>query len=103
MIELLIRVLAAWRITRLVVDDEIAAPLRDKVRDVTGPDSKWTYLVNCPYCVSVWAGLAVAVKPKWMASSLAASAGTLGIKWASSTTELALGSLMRGNRDGLRQ
>lgn len=86
-LEFAIRIAAAWRITRLVVDDEITRELRDAVRDHFGEDSKWTYLVNCPYCVSVWAGLASMFMPRWMAGSLAASAGTLGVKWVAEVTE----------------
>lgn len=90
MLELVIRVAAAWRLTRLVVDDEITRPLREKVEEVAGPDSKWTYLVNCPYCVSVWAGLVAVVLPRPIASGLAASAGTLGVKWVATATESAI-------------
>lgn len=40
--------LAAKRLTRLVVQDEITRPLRQKY------DGQLGYLLNCPYCVSVW-------------------------------------------------
>lgn len=85
-VDVAIRTAATWRITRLVVDDEIARPLREAVAR-RWPDSKAEYLVNCPYCVSVWAGAAAAVMPKWLACSLAFSAGTLGAKWVAEVTE----------------
>lgn len=94
--EFLVRVAAAWRITRLIVDDEITAELRDAVRDRFGEDHKLTYLVNCPFCVSVWAGLAVMVLPRAVTGALAASAGTLGIKWVAEVTELEIGNRSRG-------
>lgn len=86
-LDFVVRVMAAWRITRLIVDDEITRELRDAVEEHFGEDSKWTYLVNCPYCVSVWAGLAVMVLPRPITGALAASAGTLGIKWAAEVAE----------------
>jgi hypothetical protein len=85
-IDVAIRTAATWRITRLVVDDEIARPFREAVSK-RWPGSKAEYLVNCPYCVSVWAGAAAAVMPKWLACSLAFSAGTLGAKWVAEVTE----------------
>jgi hypothetical protein len=49
---------ATARLTRLITRDKITAPLRDwAMRTERG---RTTYLVNCPYCVSVWAGLLVA-------------------------------------------
>jgi hypothetical protein len=85
--EFVVRVAAAWRITRLIVEDEITRELRDAVRDRFGEDHKLTYLVNCPYCVSVWAGLACMFLPRAVTGSLALSAGTLGIKWVAEVTE----------------
>lgn len=56
-----ISALATYRLTKLVVSDEITASLRERVFDkFGGPDtSKVAYLVSCPHCVSVYAGLAV--------------------------------------------
>lgn len=50
--------LAVYRLTRLVTEDEITRPLRERVAR-RWPDSKLAYFVTCPYCVSVWAGLVV--------------------------------------------
>jgi hypothetical protein len=54
--------LAVHRLTRLLVDDEVTRPLRDRV-DRLG--DRAGYLAHCPRCVSVhvaigWAALAVA-------------------------------------------
>lgn len=47
--------LAAARGTRLVVSDQITAPLRRRIATKYGADGWLTYLVHCPFCVSVWA------------------------------------------------
>lgn len=47
-------VLAAYRLTRLVVSDEVPfGPLR---RRVEGSGTKFEELMFCPFCVSVWVG-----------------------------------------------
>ena len=82
-------VAAVWRLTRLVTEDEIVAPIRDAISR-RWPDSRLEYLVHCPYCVSVWAGLAVAsgLVPRPVRYALALSAGTIAVRTAQS--ELAL-------------
>jgi len=60
LIDLAIDALTTYRITRLVVEDEIAAPMRDRVWDRWPPDStRVGYLITCPWCVSVWVGAGV--------------------------------------------
>lgn len=76
--------LATYRITKLVLDDEIFAEPRNALLKRFPPnETKLGYLVTCPWCVSVWAGVAVAaglkVAPKStevVAQGLAASALT---------------------------
>jgi hypothetical protein len=53
--------LAAYRLTRLVIEDEITEPLRDKVvaRFGAPQDSKLSYLVHCPHCVSMYASVGI--------------------------------------------
>ena len=63
--------LAAARLTRLVVDDEITAPVRGGIesRAVNIADDNptiqpWSFLddvVNCHACTSVWAGAGVLI------------------------------------------
>lgn len=48
---LLVAALAVYRLTRLVVADELTAPLRDRV---VGRGGRLAYLVTCPWCISVW-------------------------------------------------
>lgn len=58
MLEDLIDALATHRLTKLVIDDYITEPLRDKVYEKFGePDeSKISYLIGCPWCTSMYAG-----------------------------------------------
>ena len=81
-LDVVLDALATYRITRLVVEDEITAQLRDMLWDRYDPsDTKIGYLVTCPWCVSFWAGLGVvavraAAPRQWsaMAQALAFSA-----------------------------
>jgi hypothetical protein len=52
---------ATFRLTRLVAVDAFPPSdwLRWKIEDRTGPDSAWSYLVNCPWCLSIYIGAAV--------------------------------------------
>lgn len=61
-------VLAAYRLTRLVVSDEVPfGPLR---RNVEGSGSKFEYFMSCPFCVSMWVG-----------GFLALGQGLIGDEW----------------------
>lgn len=62
-VDLATQALAAWRLTRLVTEDELAEPLRDAVvaRFGAPQDSKLAYLVHCPFCVSMYASAGVVV------------------------------------------
>jgi len=76
MIRFLTRCLASWRLTELVVTDEVTRPAREWVAK-RWPGSKAAYLATCPRCVSVWAALAVAVLPEWACRVLASSSVTI--------------------------
>lgn len=55
---------ATARLTRLVTEDTITAPLRARMmhvarRDRRGPDA-WAYLwISCPWCVGLWLAFAI--------------------------------------------
>ena len=53
--------LAVHRLTKLVVDDYLTQPLRDRViRRFGQPDeSKTAYLFHCPWCASIYIGIGV--------------------------------------------
>lgn len=53
-ITLLIYVLAAYRLTRLIIQDEITEPLRERIWKRFPPHTKAGYLITCPWCVSVY-------------------------------------------------
>jgi hypothetical protein len=56
--------LAVYRGTRLLVDDEVTRPLRERL--APDDDSRLAYFLTCPWCVSVWVGAA------WAGLSVAA-------------------------------
>lgn len=51
-VHILAAVLATWRLTDLITADRIALPIRQRFN--------W-YVLSCPRCVSVWAGVAVTI------------------------------------------
>ena len=53
--------LASYRLVKLVRDDRITEPARDAVLDRTGPpdQSSLSYLMTCPWCLSVYFGAAL--------------------------------------------
>jgi hypothetical protein len=53
--------LATFRITRFITEDYLAEPFRDAVEQRFGDESKITYLVNCPWCTSIYIGGVVVV------------------------------------------
>jgi len=54
--------LAAYRLTRLVVEDVITSELREKIFEKYPPhDKSWSYALTCYHCAGLWTGLVVAV------------------------------------------
>lgn len=49
-------VLATYRLTRLIVADKIFEGLRNRT-----VGSKIGYLVTCPFCLSIWFGIGLAI------------------------------------------
>lgn len=52
-------VLATYRLTKLIMEDKITEDFRNLVYEKFPRDSKLSYLIGCPWCVSVWAGLTI--------------------------------------------
>ncbi len=87
---LVVDALACFRLTRLVIEDDITAPLREKVKhaamrevDSPGLAAKIETLLSCPWCVSVYVGFGIVVLRRaaprlWgpIATALALSAAT---------------------------
>lgn len=55
--------LASYRLVKLVRDDRITEPARAAVQERTGPpeESKVSYLMTCPWCLSIYFGAALTV------------------------------------------
>jgi len=60
-LDLAVRTLACYRLTRLVIDDKITEPVRDRIFARYGDpaDSKVSFGVTCPHCVSIYLGIAL--------------------------------------------
>jgi Protein of unknown function (DUF1360) len=67
-VDLAVDTLASYRLTKLVRDDQITEPFRETVYSRFGPpdESKVSYLVNCPWCMSIWFGLALGLARRQM-------------------------------------
>jgi hypothetical protein len=66
-LHLFIDAIAVYRLTRLVVEDGITAPIRDRIiskRDGSTRDW-WEQLLTCRYCVGVWVGFGV-MAARWL-------------------------------------
>lgn len=55
--------LASYRLAKLLRDDFVTQPFRDLLHDRFGPPdrSKISYLFQCPWCMSMYFGAALAV------------------------------------------
>lgn len=78
---LTVDVAAVHRLTRLVTSDELTRPLRERLVD-RNPDGRLAYLAGCPWCTSMWAGLAVAAARRyapraWQPLAFALAASTV--------------------------
>lgn len=74
--DLAVDALASFRLTKLIRDDFITEPLRRVLRENAGePDeSKVAYLMQCPWCMSVYFGFALALaRLRWPRATSVAS------------------------------
>lgn len=60
MITLILALGAVARITRLITSDRITEAPRDWILDRINPLGLGTYLITCPWCMSVYVGFVVA-------------------------------------------
>lgn len=57
-----ISALATYRLSRLAIEDEITAPIRDKIWSKYPPErSKIGYLLTCYWCSSIYAASALEI------------------------------------------
>lgn len=52
-------IVAVYRLTKLVMEDRITEDLRGLIYSKVPRDSKISYFLGCPWCVSIWAGAAI--------------------------------------------
>lgn len=50
---------AVYRLTKLVMEDRITEDLRNLIYSKFPRDSKISYLLGCPWCISIWAGAVI--------------------------------------------
>ena len=49
--------LATFRVSRLITEDYLTVPLREKIWNRFPPETTKTgYFISCPWCVSFWVG-----------------------------------------------
>lgn len=82
-ISLALDIVATYRLTKLVMEDKIAEDFRDYIYEKFPRDSKISYFIGCPWCVSIWAAAVIVVVRKLspeaadaVSTILAASAAT---------------------------
>jgi hypothetical protein len=83
----LLSALATYRLMKLVKDDYITEPLRERVIQHFGePDtSKVSYLTTCPWCLGIYAGALVAGANTMFPNSRLVSAATAALAYSAVT------------------
>jgi hypothetical protein len=81
-VSLVVATLAVARVTRFIVDDQLSIGFRRGVMNRWGEDSWQSYLVTCPWCVSVWIALpvmpvAVLWPNQWVIAALSIAAASM--------------------------
>lgn len=81
-LSVVVAALAVARLTRLVTEDQILVGFRQWVVRRWGEDSSMSYLVHCPWCVSIYMGLGVMTTAvlwpnKWVIMSFAFLAASM--------------------------
>ena len=78
---LLVDGLASYRLMKLVRDDRITQPAREAVQKRSGPpeQSKISYLMTCPWCLSVYFGAALTLGRRRWPTATHAVARTLAL------------------------
>jgi hypothetical protein len=78
---LVVAALTVARLTRLLVSDKLTVGLRQWVVRKWGPDSRFSYLIHCPWCISIWVSIplmpvAVLFPNRWVIAVLAIPAAS---------------------------
>lgn len=59
LVTLLMDIAATYRLTKLVLDDKITEDIRGAIYERFPRESKISYFIGCPWCVSIWAGAVI--------------------------------------------
>lgn len=60
-IRFIVFLLSVYRATRLIIQDEILDGPREWVYSKVKPGGKLEYLLSCPWCVSFWVAIPLAI------------------------------------------
>jgi hypothetical protein len=58
---LVVLALAAYRGTRFLVEDHLFSPVRDRIWNRWGPETKFGYLFTCYWCMGFWVSSVIAL------------------------------------------
>lgn len=67
-LNVILMVMSTARITRLVTTDRLTEAPRDWVLDRVDPLGLITYMLGCPWCISIWVGMTLAPITYWFGS-----------------------------------
>lgn len=59
-LQFVILALAVFRVTRLLIEDSILEPLRERTTFQLDPRNKFRELLECPWCLGMWISFAAA-------------------------------------------
>lgn len=81
-VSLIVAALAVARITRLLVEDRLTVRWRQWIVRRYGAESLPSYLVHCPWCMSIWIAvpimpLSVLLPHPWVIAALAIPAASM--------------------------
>lgn len=60
-VRLVVYLLAVYRLTRMIMQDEILDGPRNWVYGKVKPGGKIEYLIGCPWCLSIWVAIPLAI------------------------------------------
>lgn len=61
MVRLIVFLISVYRLTRLIIEDEIFDAPRDWAYSKVKPGGKLEYLLGCPWCASFWVAIPLTI------------------------------------------
>lgn len=81
--DLAVDALATHRLVKLVTDDVITAPLREKIFEKYPPqEDSWSYALTCPWCAGIWIAAGVVAARRLLPKAWAPVAELLALSSA---------------------